>query len=92
MDKRNALEYGKQLRDTYINQDTGRAIELGRNGVQEVLRNIEQLQSIAAIPKIIENVVYVVTLMNEEISKNQDIKDYEYYLAGLNIGSIDYTV
>lgn len=29
---------------------------------------------------------------NEDLAKNKDIRDYEYYLAGLNIGGVDYTV
>lgn len=94
--KRNALEYGKRLRHIYINNDTGRKIELGRNGVNEVLRHDykdpEHLQSIAAIPQIIENSTYVDTLPNEDLVKNPHIKEYEYYLAGLNIGGVDYTV
>lgn len=94
--KRNALEYGKRLRHIYINNDMGRKIELGRNGVNEVLRHDykvpEHLQSIAAIPQIIENSTYVDTLPNEDLVKNPHIKEYEYYLAGLNIGGVDYTV
>lgn len=94
--KRNVLEYGKRLRHIYINNDTGRKIELGRNGVNEVLRHDykvpEHLQSIAAIPQIIENSTYVDTLPNEDLVKNPHIKEYEYYLAGLNIGGVDYTV
>ena len=94
--KRNALEYGKRLRHIYVNNDTGRKIELGRNGVNEVLRHDykdpEHLQSIAAIPQIIENSTYVDTLPNEDLVKNPHIKEYEYYLAGLNIGGVDYTV
>lgn len=94
--RRNAMEYGKRLRHIYVNNDTGRKIELGRNGVNEVLRHDykdpEHLQSIAAIPQIIENSTYVDTLPNEDLVKNPHIKEYEYYLAGLNIGGVDYTV
>lgn len=94
--KRNALAYGKNLRGAYVNKDVGREISLGRNGVTEVLRHDykdrEHLQSIAAIPQIIENAVYIDTLPNEDLVKNNDIRDYEYYLAGLNIGGVDYTV
>lgn len=94
--RRNAMEYGKTLRGSYINEDTGREISLGRSGVTEVLHhdisNPEHLQSIAAIPQIIENSTYVDTLSNEDLTKNPDIKEYEYYIAGLNIGGVDYTV
>ncbi|NBI43228.1 hypothetical protein GVX76_06960 [[Haemophilus] felis] len=94
--KRNALEYGKSLRGTYVNKDTGREINVGRAGVTEILRHdykdAEHLQSIAAIPKIIENAIYIDALPNEELGKNSDIQEYEYYLAGLKIGGEDYTV
>lgn len=94
--KHNALEYGKQLRGSYVNKDTGRTIELGANGIKEVLqhdyKNPEQLQSVAAIPQIIENAVYIDTVQNEDKGKNFAIDEYEYYLAGLNINGTDYTV
>lgn len=94
--KRNALEYGKSLRGPYVNKDTGREISLGRAGIMEVLHhdvgNPEHLQSIAAIPQIIEKSIYIDTLPNEDKAKNPDIREYEYYVAGLNIGGADYTV
>lgn len=94
--KRNALAYGKSLRGSYVNRDTGREISLGRSGITEILRhdykNPEHLQSIAAIPQIIENAVYIDTLPNEDLAKNGDVQGYEYYVSGLNIGGMDYTV
>ena len=94
--KRNALEYGKSLRGSYVNKDTGREISLGRASITEVLHhdvsNPEHLQSIAAIPQIIEKSIYIDTLPNEDKAKNPDIQEYEYYVAGLNIGGTDYTV
>ncbi|WP_101774971.1 LPD23 domain-containing protein [Pasteurella oralis] len=94
--KRNALKYGKLLRGAYTNKDTGREIHIGRASITEILRHdykdVEHLQSIAAIPQIIENAVYIDTLPNEEVRKNPDVKEYEYYLAGLKIGGEDYTV
>ena len=94
--RRNAMEYGKTLRGSYVNEDTGREISLGRAGVTEVLHhdisNPEHLQSVVAIPEIIENSIYIDTLPNEDLAKNPDIKEYEYYIAGLNIGGADYTV
>ena len=93
--KRNALEYGKSLRGSYVNKDTGKAIELGAGGVKEILqhdyKDIEHLQSIAAIPQIIENAIYIDTLPNEDV-KNPHINAYEYYVAGLKIDGVDYTV
>ena len=94
--RRRAMEYGKSLRGSYVNKDTGREISLGRAGITEVLHhdvsNPEHLQSIAAIPQIIEKSIYIDTLPNEDKAKNPDIQEYEYYVAGLNIGGADYTV
>lgn len=94
--KRNALNYGKTLRGSYVNKDTGQEIQLGYKAVKEVLqhdyKDPDHLQSIAAIPQIIENAVYIDTLPNEDKTKRPDIENYDYYLAGLNIGGDEYTV
>ncbi|EJX06481.1 phage associated protein, partial [gut metagenome] len=66
--KKNALEYGKSLRGEYINKDTGETVMVGKNAIKEVLnhdyKDLEQLQSIAAIPQIIENAVYIESQAN----------------------------
>lgn len=94
--KRNAFEYGKKLRGRYTNQDTGREIEVNRPSLVEILKhdykNVEHLQSIAAVPQIIEKSIYIETLPNEDKAKNPHIKEYEYYLTGLKINGVDYTV
>lgn len=94
--RRNVMEYGKGLRGSYINKDTGQEIDLSRASITEVLHHDlskpEHLQSIAAIPQIIENATYISTLPNEDVAKNPTVREYEYYVAGLNIGGIDYTV
>ncbi|MFZ7217710.1 hypothetical protein [Avibacterium avium] len=94
--KRNALNYGKTLRGSYVNKDTGQEIKLGLGAVKEVLnhdyKDPDHLQSIAAIPQIIEDAIYVDTLPNEDKAKHPDIASYDYYLAGLNIGGDNYTV
>jgi len=94
--KRNALNYGKSLRGVYTNKDTGQEISLGLKAVKEVLdhdyKNPDHLQSVSAIPQIIENAVYIDTLPNEDTNKRPDIESYDYYVAGLNIGGDDYTV
>lgn len=94
--KRNALNYGKTLRGSYVNKDTGQEIKLGRAAIQEVLRhdykNPDHLQSIAAIPQIIEESIYIDTLENEDKSKHPDIANYDYYVSGLSIGGDNYTV
>ena len=94
--KKNALEYGKSLRANYQNKDTGVTIQLGKTGVKEVLnhdyKNVEQLQSIAAIPQIIENSIYIDSQKNTDPEKNEDVSMYHYYVCGLKIGDTDYTV
>lgn len=94
--KRNALEYGKSLRGAYTNKDTGEQVVISREGINEVIRHdykdADHLQSVAAIPKIIEEGIYIDTVPNEDLAKNPHIKEYEYYLTGLKIGATDYTV
>ena len=98
--KKNALEYGKTLQGEYTNKDTGITIQLQRGrkngGLNEVLqhdyKDREHLQSIAAIPQIIENATYIDSEPNNDILKNPDVKEYQYYVCGLKIGGEDYTV
>lgn len=92
--KKNALEYGKQLRGEYVNKDTGESVFLGKNAIKEVLnhdyKNPEQLQSIAAIPQIIEESIYVTSKANTD--DKVDAEKFDYYVCGLKIGEVDYTV
>lgn len=92
--KKNALDYGKALRGEYVNSDTGETIFIGKNGLKEVLnhdyKNIEQLQSIAAIPSIIENAIYIDSMPNTDVKVSAD--NFDYYVCGLKIGGVDYTV
>ena len=94
--RKNAYEYGKKLRGTYTNKDTGRTTKVVRESLNEVLRHHAKdeahLQSIAAIPQIIENAIYIETLPNEDKAKNPLVKEYEYYVVGLKIDGVDYTV
>ena len=98
--KKNALEYGKKLQGSYTNKDTGITIQLQRGrrngGINEVLqhdyKDVEHLQSIAAIPQIIENSIYIDSRENIDADKNPDVKEYQYYVCGLKIGGVDYTV
>lgn len=94
--KKNALEYGKKLRGEYINKDTGDKIAINAQSLKEVLhhdyKNEEQLQSVAAIPQIIENGVYIDTVENESQDPNSKVREYRYYVCGLKIGGEDYTV
>lgn len=92
--KKNALEYGKSLRGEYINKDTGASVFIGKNGIKEVLnhdyKNVEQLQSIAAIPEIIESSIFMSSQPNTDTKINAD--RFDYYICGLKIGGKDYTV
>ncbi|GAP72721.1 hypothetical protein SAMD00024442_4_75 [Candidatus Symbiothrix dinenymphae] len=93
--KKNALEYGKSLRGEYINME-GKTVQLNSSSIKEVLhhdyKNVAQLQSIAAIPQIIASGIYIDTIENEEPEKNTKITEYQYFVAGLKIDEIDYTV
>ena len=98
--KKNALEYGKSLRGEYINKDTGAIISVtggnSRGGIREILQHdykgVEHLQSIAAVPQIIENSVFIEELANEDLEKYPGVKSFSYYVCGLKIAGVDYTV
>ena len=98
--KKNALEYGKKLQGEYTNKDTGNVIQLQRGrkngGLKEVLQHDinddAHIQSIAAIPQIIEDSIYIDSAANNDTKKNPDVSRYHYYVCGLKIGNIDYTV
>lgn len=98
--KKNAPEYGKRLQGEYTNKDTGRVIQLQRGrkngGLKEVLQHdindAAHIQSVAAIPQIIENAVYIDSAENRDVNKNPQVAKYHYYVCGLKIGGEDYTV
>lgn len=98
--KRNALEYGKKLRGVYTNEDTGEPIELTggnrRGGLREILqhdyKDKEHLQSIAAIPQIIEKAIFIDELPNEDRKNYPGVRAFRYYVCGLKIADVDYTV
>ena len=98
--KKNALEYGKRLQGHYINKDTGRSIQLQRGrkngGLKEVLQHditdIVHLQSVAAIPQIVESSIYIDSEENTDVKKNPNVSKYHYYVCGLRINGVDYTV
>lgn len=96
--KKNAFEYGKSLQGVYVNRDTGKKISLQRGrkrgGLNEVLqhdyKDTEHLQSIAAIPGIIENAIYIDSADNTDRKVNA--QSFDYYIVGIQIGGVDYTV
>ena len=89
--KKNALEYGKNLRGEYTNKDTNTPISLtggnSRGGIREILqhdyKDREHLQSIAAIPRIIEDSIFIDELPNEDAGKYPGIKSFSYYVCGV---------
>ena len=98
--RKNALNYGKTLRDVYVNKDTGERILLSagnrRGGLREILQHdfldIEHIQSIAAIPQIIENAIFITTEDNKDKNNYPNVVNFQHYLCGLKIGNVDYTV
>ena len=96
--RKNAESYAKRLRGQYINKDTGEVVELTSSrkngGIRELLhhdyKNVEHLQSVAAIPGIIENSIYITSLPNEDSKIDADYIDY--FVCGLKIADEDYTV
>ncbi len=99
--RKNALEYGKKhLRGSYKNEDTGNTITLGVSrrlgGLREILehdyKDKTHIQSVAAIPQIIEKSIYIDTIPNEYKAKHPNVDSYDYYVCGLKIGGEDYTV
>lgn len=100
IDKNAALAYGKKLQGEYTNKDTGNKIQLQRGrrngGVNEILqhnyKDTEHLQSVAAIPQIIEKSIYIDSEPNRDVDKNPDVTEYQHYVCGLKIGNEDYTV
>ena len=67
-----------------------------RGGIREILqhdyKDVPHLQSIAAIPQIIENAVFIDELPNDDIVKYAGVKSFRYYVCGLKIGGENYTV
>lgn len=98
--KKNALKYSQSFTGEYTNTDTGTTIAIYRGrqngGVNEVLqhnyKDIPHIQSIAAIPDIIKNSIYIESQPNNDVEKNPDVAEYQCYVCGLNIAGEDYTV
>ena len=98
--KKNAQLYGRTLQGEYTNADTGAVISLQRGrhngGINEVLqhnyKDVAHLQSVAAIPQIIENGIYIESQPNKDVDTNPNVAEYQMFVCGLNIGGEDYTV
>lgn len=81
------------LRGEYTNKDTGDKIKITRTGAEKVTRhdaeNEIHLKSIALIPQMLENAIFITEETNEKEKRGFD--SYRYYVVGLKIGNIDYT-
>ena len=94
--RKNANEYGlNNLRGYYVNKDTGKSISISKSSIKEVTSHDAspvQFQSVAAIPQILENSIFIDSAKNEDTQKHGDVSSYDYYVCGLRIGGVDYTV
>lgn len=81
------------LRGEYRIKDTGETVELRKDGIQKVtshsMGNEAHLKSLAAIPQMIENSIFIDEVPNEKNNGKYD--RYRYYVCGLKIGGEDYT-
>lgn len=50
------------------------------------------MQSIVAIPQIIKESIFIEELPNEDQANYPTVKSFRYYVCGLKIGDVDYTV
>ena len=89
-----AKDYIKNnLRGIYTNMDTGEQVELSHVGMDKVTSHGERdhahLKSIVAIPRLIEESIFIEELLNEKNDSRYD--SYRYHVAGMKIGGEDYT-
>ena len=82
------------LRGEYTIADTEEIVSLTKVGANKVtshgMSNKAHLQSIAAIPQLIRNAIFIEERPNEKHNNKYD--SYKYYICGLKIGTTDYTV
>ena len=83
----------ENLRREYTNKDTKERIRITRTGAEKVTRhdveNEIHLKSIALIPQMLENAIFITEETNEKNKKGFD--SYKYYVVGLKINGEDYT-
>ena len=81
------------LRGDYTIKDTGEVVSLAKKGAKKVtahsMGNEAHVKSIAVIPEMIENSIFI----EEQPAYKDDAKfdSYRYYVTGLKIGNEDYT-
>ena len=94
LNNKSAANYiNSELRGEYTNADTGDSIKITRKGAFKVTRhdaeNEAHLKSIALIPSMLENAIFITEEKNEK--GNTDFDSYRYYVVGINMGGISYT-
>ena len=95
LNNKSAEKYIREcLRGNYLNNDTGELIKITRKGAEKVTRhdaeNMAHLKSIALIPDLIRQSIFVAEESNEK-DKN-DYDSFRYFVAGLVIDGVNYTV
>lgn len=92
LNSRSAEDYViHSLRGEYPNNDTGDVIRITRASRKVAHHDAENevhLRSIAYIPEMIKNAVFIEESPNEKGSK---FDSYRYYVVGVKIGGVDYT-
>ena len=93
-DRATAKQWMKDhLRGAYTNKDTGEKIEVSNVGINEVLShgttNESHMRSLAAIPRMLENSIFIDEAANSKGNSKYD--RYRYYAVGLRINGEDYT-
>ena len=82
------------IRGEYTNKDTGETIQISKVGANKVTshgeKDIAHLQSIVAIPQLIENAIFIDEQQNEKGNDKYD--SYRYYVCGAKINGEDYTI
>lgn len=81
------------LRGEYTINDTGEKVKVSKKGAKKVTShsqgNEAHMQSIVAIPEMIENSVFIEE--RPAYKDNAQYDSYRYYVTGLKIGGEDYT-
>lgn len=80
--------------ETFENHDTGKKYVLGKKGRQKLLshsrHNEAYLKSLFFLPEIIKNSTFI--LESNSYKENGKYDRYRYFVCGINLDGIDYTV
>lgn len=81
------------IRGEYVNEDTGEAIQVLRQGIEEVshhgMTDAAHVKSLFAIPRMLRKAIYIDEQKN--IKGKRVFDSYRYYVCGLKINGEDYT-